>query len=574
MKSYNNPLTITAIAIIVFGIIVGLIKTLNKDLYDAILFFQAISIVIGSLIIIYQKKDGILKLWQYIKPINNYFINSLYLRMIVIYALSLAFGIYFANRNGFEGDDIVQIDGIVNAAEYGSEAYRYHLHPLSFELNRLIYYIFNDIELLYITPAIFGSIGISFLSATIYLHSKKQLSIGLSFALLFILPELFMTMLYYNSTAFAMAFFGISLFLVYSYRDKPKKYLALSSGVIFAISCLFRIDFCLGLPMIIYIYLQQNKNLKTIIPFLLGGLIILIISLIFNIFAPQKLLDILNFHSIENVTKLWGLTLENMIFNFFSLTPLVVWLCIYFYSILFLVKNIKLKQWINFLILIPLVFLLYPIKLLGSPKYLVPLLFFIPLLLADIIDNIKSKINPKYLKYGLLTFILFMQFYSIEVKDNYFPYLRITREPQKIYTHDGLRYTGAYLQGYHNVRETRDKPFPELGWQLFSLIESSPASFILVFPKHPNLLFWPAYNRALALYLQKKGYNRIKNDKGDIILSKNNKKITITYNPPPTNNKAIILIVPNAMYDDPKLANKIQNFISNTKKLIRNTSAN
>jgi hypothetical protein len=155
---------------------------------------------------------------------NFKYINKLF--FILIFWISIfSFLYFFSDKNGWEGNDLAQLEGIINFQYKGKTGvYNYYWQPLSYQLGILLFSLFKSEKILFLTPQIFGatSIVILTLSVYIYIYSSTKLNPVLCFSFLIIFPELWFSSLYYNSTVIGMRnklvhdYDGINLPLIWS----------------------------------------------------------------------------------------------------------------------------------------------------------------------------------------------------------------------------------------------------------------------------------------------------------------------------------------------------------------------
>lgn len=388
---------------------------------------------------------------------------SLSLTMIIFYILLLLFFLFFGDRVGWEGDDVDQLDGIVNFAYKGKDlVYRYYWQPLTYQLNLWFNSWLSSPKVLFIIPQIIGAANICVLLLAVYEFAQKRINLLLCFSFLIVLPEILFCSLYYNSTVFAMLPMAITLLFLF-WQQSPLKSVDFWNNIRYFIigvastsAVFFRLDFLLVLPLLwtlmFWDYTLQNK-LKKYSIYAITSLTLLGIFWLTDIFNPSKIIEITKSHE----QGVGSFTVEQSFTNLFTITNLVIWIILIATGIYFVALSIRKNNKKLISLIISALILLYPIPTLTSPKYLIPGIIFIPFVLAKLFVILKDKLQKKQFRSLALGFIIlsfFLQIVSIQW-DFERSFVKITSRPHYTYTHDGARVSGAYLQGYNEVRKAQ-----------------------------------------------------------------------------------------------------------------------
>ncbi len=453
--------------------------------------------------------------------ISNVF-HSVFFKLIILYCLLLSAFLWFGDRLGWEGDDVDQIEGILNFSWKGKAmVYRYSWQPLAYELNLGFYRFFQQPKLLFIFPQIIGSLNICLLVLGIYLFAQRQLNLILCFSFLIFFPELFFCGLYYNSTVFTMLPMAICLIFLFWQKSPFKaihgwqniRYFMI--GLMSTFSLFFRLDFLLALPLLWYFMIfdeslkekGENYGIYTIV-----SLTLLLIFTLTDIFNVPKILEI--FQSHETIVEQW--TWQESFNNLFSITNVLVWLILIIYAVYFVGLNLIKRRWRNFAIILIILPIFFPLPTLTSPKYLIPGIILLPFLFAKIILDLKKYLTSfqfKSLCFVIITLAFLLQILSFEIMPS-FPYFQITQSPKLITTHDGYRVSGAYIQGYNEVRKAQNKSFhPPIQFSrtLANIIATIPGNVtVLALKKENNMTNEAWVWQFTTLYLQLKNY-QVKN---------------------------------------------------------------
>jgi hypothetical protein len=477
LKLRRDKLFLVSFFSVSLSLILGIIGQLNyihPSLLRTIRFF----LMAGSGYYISLLLVQFFQLIKKIFPLSFFTINFLkskkwllkiypLLGIIIFYITILLFLLFFGDRVGWEGDDIEQLDGIINFSHKGKNlVYRYYWQPLTYQLNLWLNSWLNHPRLLFFIPQIIGAANISILLIAIYTFSKRRLNLILCFCFLIIFPEIIFCSLYYNSTVFAMFPMSITILLLF-WTDSPIKttktwdnfrYCAI--GITSTLAVFFRLDFLLSLPLLWYLILfntslesKIEQRLKAYFIYILTSFSLWVFFSFTDIFNLTKIIDITNSHH-EGVNT-W--TIRQSLANLFSVTNLVIWIILIISLIYFILIKIKNKDWKLGLLILCVLPLFYSLPNLTSPKYLIPGIIFLPFFCAATALRIESKLDKNKFKSLVFSFIIlsfFLQIVAIQWVPR-IPFIEITSNPNYIYTHDGIRVHGGYLKGYNEVKKAQ-----------------------------------------------------------------------------------------------------------------------
>lgn len=477
-----------------------------------------------------------------LKPVSHNLVVSL----VLLYFILLPVFLFFGDRGWWDGDAIAQLEGILNFQYRGTTGvYRYYWQPLAYEINLFVIRLTNNPRLLYYLPQIFGAANICILLGALSKFSQRKLPMLLNFCLLLLLPEIFFSGLYYNSTVFAMLPMSIAILFIFWQNNTDNlinrdpsstlswddiRYLVI--GITAAIACFFRFDFSLCLPLLGYLLLtRENNKTRAILLFSSSVIAIFILFFIIGIFSPQMILKILREHSdvVGEWTYITPVFKAKVIFTTMNVT---VWVIFLGYLLYFLQQKILKREWRSLLIIFPSAILLYPIPKITSPKYLMPAIIFMPFIFANMLLDLNKRLTNKNfqrLSYFVIAGTVLLQILSIQPAKA-FPFIQLTPSPYSQETHDGPRTVGAYLQGYNRVRMIPNEPKAGEGIDVLQkaskLIDSANVPSVVLLKKGTSM----ADNRNwgwLSFYLQLEGYKIEDFSDNKIILTKNNKQASI-----------------------------------------------
>lgn len=467
-----------------------------------------------------------------------------FLKIIIFYIIVLLFFLFFGDRVGWEGDDIDQLDGIINFSYKGKDlVYRYYWQPLTYQLNLGLNYLLNRPKFLFFIPQIIGAANISILLIAIYTFSKKRLNLILCFCFLIIFPEILFCSLYYNSTVFAMFPMSITILLLFWKKNTIKvenlwnifRYFVI--GITSTLAIFFRLDFLLSIPLLWYFMLfddsleqEFKKRLKVYYVYALTSSSLLVLFSFTDIFNIKKIIYITTSHH-EGINT-W--TIQQSLANLFSITNLFIWIILIISLIYFILIKVRNKDWKIVLLILCILPLFYPIPSLTSPKYLMPGIIFLPFFCASIALKIKSRLNTNKFKALILGFIslsFFLQIVTIQFVFR-IPFIEITSSPNYIYTHDGIRVSGGYLKGYDEVRKSqidshhRPIKFSRKMAQVIQEIDKNVT--VIYLDKSDSLTAEVWIWTFTTFYLELEGYQVEHYDRNNkIVLSLSNKTVTM-----------------------------------------------
>ena len=482
------------------------------------------------------------------------FKRAIFLKIALLYIILLPIFLFFGDRVGWEGDDIGQLEGIINFQYKGATGvYIHYWQPLAYQLNIFVNNLVGNPNFLFVMPQIFGAANIVFLMGAVYLFSEKRISLPLIFSFLLLLPELFFCGLYYNSTVFAMLPMTVALLFLFWKPSSPFwddiRYLII--GFASTLAVFFRFEFLLCLPLIYYLIIVEvaPKNRKIILS-ILASILIVALVLITGIFEPAKIFRLAT-QGYEEAVDIHKLYLSKSLKITLTAINLIAWMALFSYFIYFLKSRVKSQNWKALLVLFPVALLLYPFtKLIFSPKYLVPAIIFVPFVLAKMAMELQERLGRtqfKRLSYGIIATSMLLQILSLQPAKA-FPYVQIKPVPTYIGTADGARTFGAYLRGYNMIRKNNlsRKNNSEVHINTYSIthriakiIENSDRNFTVIsLDKKGNFFASERVLQSLSLYLQIEGYQihdytlkfnefPVNNQSKTITLMKNNKIVKL-----------------------------------------------
>lgn len=195
----------------------------------------------------------------------------------VILAALVLVPMLFGDRQGFEGDGLAMLFGMNQFEILGrAGVYRYHWQPLSYELLAAIApWLNKPFALTYVAQGL-GGAGL----ALLYLLLARILKAApyarcMALVLTLSISELWVTTLYFNTTALALPFVTGSLLAMHmGCTPKIRPGLMFLSGALMATGCLFRLDFAVFVPVLLVLprFWATQSRLRLFLLFAAGGL--------------------------------------------------------------------------------------------------------------------------------------------------------------------------------------------------------------------------------------------------------------------------------------------------------------
>jgi len=517
------------------------------------------------------------------------------LQLLSIFLGVLIFLVYFGDRGWLEADSISQIEGIINFDSRGPDnVYAYYWQPLSYELNRCLFSVFRNPRFFYYLPHVAGALVICLLLVAMRIHSRQKMGFFMSLAMLFLLPELFYSGLYFNSSVFSMLPIAVALILLVKKSpgrtpaDRWGDIRALAIGFCAALAALFRFDFLLSLPMFIYLSMRgSDRKIRSAAMVATGFIVIFLLSIPMGLFDLETFKDVYTTYQGKDSEAWPGI---NSFAVLLSLMSPPVWILLAVFSFCYFWRQIRSGNLHVLWILIPSAILMYPVPKLLSPKYLVPMLMFLPLVFSRIFTGFQQYRNGKYARQAAVWVVgcsVLLQMISIEPIMDFpnrlyrdkpgsaFPYFIIQPVPSYIGTHDGPRSLGAFYRGYLMVRQGRDYPkFRAMsGHRIAEAAAGWNADVTVIISGRENNCFlgdlrWSHLSNLIG-FLQMDGYRLLTDfmDLRSYQLLKGNHKISVeildeseykSYQP---ESDRYLLRIPYISESDPKAWEKVQTFL-------------
>jgi hypothetical protein len=427
-----------------------------------------------------------------------------------LFALLVLAALFFGDRGYYEADSIFTLFGAVNLekAKAGEiDLYRYHHQPLAYEFLHFAHQLTGSFRLLYVLPALFCAAGIALLTVAVYFAAEGRIHFAFCALIVASQPELFYTLLYPNTTTYGLFFLGASLALLFhpdEFHVRGAGLNPLLIALLYTTGCFFRFDFVLAGPLLLVLVGNKSKWGRETLFFAGTCALLLVFFFLIGILNFKELLALGEEHEVLFAVHAW--TSDKQIAVALTLMSGWIWLIAVLLVAVAIGDVVRRRYFIpTILILVSAAPLLYPMRFLFSPKYLVPFSMFLPLLFAGALRAsldwpARRASRSLFIAFGLLVIIS----YAVALDLRSF---RINSEPELIETHDGMRTLGAHLKGLALIRRERSAKSPEkqffLQHHLARTIAPSDRNTTLVLPDDNISLYYAGF---LVFCFQEQGY--------------------------------------------------------------------
>jgi len=408
----------------------------------------------------------------------------------------LAFGLWAGDRVGWEGDDLASMFGISYLDRVGrDQVYRYAWQPLAYEgLHALGRVGVRFLHLTYVAN-IAGMLGLSLLMALLLRSLGPQTPRAPLVALLLVLaaPELWITALYFNSTALALPVFVASLLaLQHAQRSGGMGSVALSGGL-FGLSCLLRMDFAAaGLFVLLMVWwARHGRGPRAALAWLAGAAGAPLLMLLARPDLVSTMVGIVR--GFEAGQQAWGVAQSAKVLVL-TLGPAIVMLPLLWFwkpDATATRGQPRLSRAACLALGLSLLPMLAPLKNLYSGKYLVPLLCCVLWLVAQALGRrFATTPGPGLWRWrwrtngamAVLGLSLVVTAIPGPAAAGEGVWMRLFK-PKPAFTHDGARSAGGYLQlaSWFRTPEQRP-PYMQVYLRLIDLVQACPGNVVVLFP--------------------------------------------------------------------------------------------
>lgn len=377
--------------------------------------------------------------------------KSAWLLFLLLAIANLAFLVLFADRDGYEGDDLNMVVPTAHlaAAKQGALLiYRYAWQPLSFELSSWLWSLFGTPTAVFLSMPVAGGIAIALFGWWLWREGITRTG-AFAHAIIGLLciPELWYSSLYYNTTMRTMPLIALALILV---RMRGSLLLPFAAGIVTGLAILMRLDFLLVCPLLALAAWPKGENIVR--PAVLAGAVVVTVLAGFaaGLIDIPEILRINAFNSWEIKAHLgqpgWDFRLKAMVITV-VLSP-VGWLLLLVGAPLLLLDALRRRDWRVALWILAAIPPALPLPNILSPKYMLPLapfalLFFVRA--QERIEDLLANGLRIWAKRGLWAAAIVPAFLSVSL-DGQPPFVLTGLAPVKpVPTHDGPRGWGGYV---------------------------------------------------------------------------------------------------------------------------------
>jgi hypothetical protein len=357
---------------------------------------------------------------------------------------------FLADRNGYEGDDLNSIAAMfqLDAGLRGDIAvYRYPWQPLGYWIGFTVFKLTGSPSAIFLLAPLAGTITLALLVVYMSKAAAQEHGIVLYAAILVLIPELWFSGLYYNTSILAMPLVVLAVLLLY---ECPSSSLALLAGALAGIAVCIRLDFLLACPMLTVIAWRQNKSIKTPSLVAIATCTVLALALAFRLVALEQIMaDYRQAHAemVERAQEYgWNRYTKTWV-AMIVLHPAGWFLLMVggFVAVLNYWRNDRYLTVVYGIAALPL---LYPLPNLLSVKYLLPLMVFLPVFLLHSVEQLTALLDKRFQHYVepcIIAVAIMALVISIEPQ-SHAPFIRAAiTDARQVGTHDGGRSFGAYL---------------------------------------------------------------------------------------------------------------------------------
>lgn len=374
-----------------------------------------------------------------------------WLLLLLLAAGNLAFLVLFADRDGYEGDDLNMVVPTAHlaAAKHGALLiYRYAWQPLSFELSGWLWSLFGTPTAVFLSAPVGGGLAIGLFLWWLWREGKTSAgSLRHAVVALLCIPELWYSSLYYNTTMRTMPLIALALILV---RIRGSILLPLAAGVATGLAILMRLDFLLVCPLLAMAAWPRGEGIIRPVLLAVGVMATVLAGFSAGLIDVPEILRINAFNSWEINAHLgqpgWDMRLKAMVITV-VLSP-VGWLLLLVGAPLLLVDAARKRDWRILLWILFAIPPALPLPNILSPKYMLPLAPFALLFFLRVQERVEAVLTNGlgiWARRLLLAAAIVPVFLSVSLSGKA-PFLLPGLSPAKpVPTHDGPRGWGGYV---------------------------------------------------------------------------------------------------------------------------------
>jgi hypothetical protein len=216
------------------------------------------------------------------------------------------------------------------------------------------------------------------------------------------------------------------------------------------------------------------------------------------------------------------------------------WVAVLAYGAWFVARTLRSRRWGGLLVLLPVLVLCYPLtRFVLSPKYLVPALMFVPLMLAYAAREVQDRIGAvrfRWLATATVAACALVMVVCVSPR-LHFPFVEFQTRPKSVWTADGERSFGAYLRTFSKIGspfgDRADGGFIKLDRRLAGVVRGRSEDVVIICQKQPDNFFYDEWSWPwLSFYLQCDGYRLVEYSEMDrMVLGKDGRRVEVRFVP-------------------------------------------
>lgn len=374
---------------------------------------------------------------------------------------------FLADRDGYEGDDMNVIAAMLHldaGLDGRIEIYRYPWQPLGYWIGAAIYNISRSPTAIFLLAPLAGTLSLTALVVFMSKATGRRHGILFYASILILVPELWFSGLYFNTSVLAMPLIVVALLLL---RERPAYGRVILAGILAGLAALIRLDFLLACPMLAVVAYERHRSPKWTLLLTLGVCAALAAALAARLVSIGQILADYRLANVEMIergqspgwnayTKAWVVLT--------ALHP-AGWLLLAVGGPLETLRSWKENVLVTLAYGIAALFLLFPASSLLSAKYLLPLMVYLPAFLVRCFERLEERLPPRCHRFSDITVVVIaVVALSLSIEPHSRPpFLRFSVvHARQVATHDGARSFGAYLVQMFNVnRSGADNDFKD-----------------------------------------------------------------------------------------------------------------
>lgn len=372
------------------------------------------------------------------------------LPLSAFFLVNLVILVVFADRDGFEGDDInsvVPMFHLPEAREGLILSYRIAWQPLTYELGSWVYQWFQSPDAVFLLAPICGAIALGLLFFLTQLERQEPDRAWLPGLLLLLIPELWFSSLYFNSSIIGMPFaVGAAILIRHGPRNSE-----IGAGLLLGLAIAFRIDFVLSSTVMAALAWGRHRRILPVVLLTATTMAPLVFFWGVGILSIEDMLTTFRISSAEIIARSdqLGWDLRFKIFVWTVVFSPIGWLFVLAGGPVAAIRKFKQDPVLAGLFFLSIFPALWPMRHLLTPKYILPVAVFWPIFSVYAFTSLTVLFPRPRTRTALLAILganlVFLVLAVSPQKNVPFISVHFFEPGRTIETHDGPRGYGAYL---------------------------------------------------------------------------------------------------------------------------------